>query len=183
MRGGVWRGAVVGKSGSLLCIVLLMAGWEFNKIHIVDFRDTHLTDIWLFENRKPESLVIWLEVYFGKANVRESSLQALKRFGIFSPKCCVPNHKLFARTIATFSKLVGGRGGGGCPRPSSPNQYAYRPMVILIKCLLTAAKTWAVFRTSFNVWQGSAAKKLVEKNLVCLEASSRCSTLDDWTNK
>jgi len=57
MRGGVWRGAVVGKSGSLLCIVLLMASWEFNKIHIVDFRDTHLTDIWLLktENLNPSS--------------------------------------------------------------------------------------------------------------------------------
>ena len=45
---------------------------------------------------------------FGKANVRKSSLQALKLVGMFSAKSCCPNYERFARKISLISEIGGG---------------------------------------------------------------------------
>ena len=80
-----------------------------NDIHLVDFHDTHLIDIWLFQNRIPaivDPLIIRPELRFDKTNASESTLQAWPwlPFRMFSPEYFCPNHQRFAPKISNISE-------------------------------------------------------------------------------
>ena len=98
---------------------------DVRNIHLVDFYDTHVNDIWLFQNKYLDPYIIWpqLTPSSDKADVGESSLQVGwlgLPFRVFSPEYFCPNHQRFARKISKISAT-----GGGCSPPRPPGSYAY----------------------------------------------------------
>ena len=98
-------------SFAFIFLSLLSFLLDENNIHLVDFHETHLIDIWLFQNRIPaivDPLIIRPELRFDKTNASESTLQAWPwlPFRMFSPEYFCPNQR-FAQKSSEIS-VTGG---------------------------------------------------------------------------
>ena len=80
--------------------------FDENNIHLADFHDTDLNDIWLFQTRIHGSLYhLTLYLRFDKATSEKVAYRSgCDNFSMFSPEYFCPNHQRYARKITLISR-------------------------------------------------------------------------------